>query len=121
MHETFGQQYAFLFMVSTGFFAGAVIHLCLKLESLMRAGRLLTLLTDFVCVLLVSLLLLFSMLFSVRLEFRLYIFLSAALGTAAYFYFASPIAEKIVHFVRKIFDRLYRSDNLKKICQILCK
>jgi len=121
MHETAGQQYAFLFMAAAGFFAGAVIHLCLKLEKLMCAGRLLTFFSDCVCVFLVSFLLIFSMLFSVRLEFRLYIFLSAALGGAGYFYFASPVAEKIVYLVGKSFRRLCRIDNLKKLCQILCR
>ena len=121
MYETMGQQYAFLFMAAAGFFAGAVIHLCLKIELLMCAGRLLTAFTDFVCVLFISVLLILSMLFSVRLEFRMYVFIAAALGIAAYFFFAAPVLEKIVYFVRRNFGQLYRSDNLKKICQFLFK
>lgn len=121
MYAAIGQQYAFLFMAVGGLLIGCVIHVFFALERAMKAGKVLTALTDAVCVILITALLAFCMLVSVRLEFRLYVLVSALIGIALYFQILYPAAESIVYFVRNIFGRLWKSYNLKKIFRFLFK
>ena len=80
---TAGQQYVFLLMAATGLVMGLWSDLCLSIECLIGGGRISRILTDLICTLGITILLFFAMLFSTRLDFRLYSVGAAGLGAVA--------------------------------------
>lgn len=116
-----GQQYVFLLMAATGLIMGLWSDFCLSLECLIGSGRLTRIFTDLTCTLGITILLFFAMLFSTRLDFRLYSVGAAGLGAAMYRMAVHPVLKAVFIFLRKKLKCLCNSYNLKKIFQFLCK
>ena len=116
-----GQQYVFLLMAATGFVMGLWSDVCLSLECLIGNSRFMRALTDLTCTFGITFLLILAMLFSTRLDFRLYSVGAAGLGAAVYRAVVHPVLRSVFNFIRKRFKCLCNSYNLKKIFQFLCK
>ena len=116
-----GQAYVFLLMAATGLVIGLWSDFCLSLECLIGSGRWMRILTDLTCTLGITILLFFAMLFSTRLDFRLYSVGAAGLGAAFYRSVVHPVLRGVFNFVRNKLKCLCSSYNLKKIFQFLCK
>ena len=116
-----GQQYVFLLMAATGLVMGLWSDLCLSVECLIGGGRVSRILTDLICTLGITILLFFAMLFSTRLDFRLYSVGAAGLGAAMYRAAVHPALKAVFNFLRKKLKCLCNSYNLKKIFQFLCR
>lgn len=111
----------FLLMAATGLLMGLLGDVCLSFECLIGHSRWARAFTDFACTLAITFLLLFALLFSTRLDFRLYCVGAAALGAAVYRAVVHPVLRAVVNFIRKKLGCLCNSYNLKKIFQFLCK
>ncbi len=116
-----GQQYVFLLMAATGLVMGFWSDFCLSLECLIGSSRLTRIFTDITCTLGITVLLFFAMLFSTRLDFRLYSVGAAGLGAFVYRMAVHPVLKSVFTFLRKKLKCLCNSYNLKKIFQFLCK
>ena len=116
-----GQQYVFLLMAATGLVMGLWSDFCLSLECLIGDSRAMRIFTDLTCTFGITLLLFFAMLFSTRLDFRLYSVGAAGLGAAIYRAVVHPVLRAVFNFIRKKFKCLCNSYNLKKIFQFLCR
>ena len=116
-----GQQYVFLLMAATGLVMGLWGDLCLSLECLVGSGKWMRAFTDLTCTLGITILLFFAMLFSTRLDFRIYSVGAAGLGAAIYRWVVHPMLRGVFNFLRNQLKRLCNSYNLKKIFQFLCK
>ncbi|MBQ1258073.1 MAG: spore cortex biosynthesis protein YabQ [Clostridia bacterium] len=116
-----GQEYVFLLMAATGLVMGLWSDFCLSLECLIGSSRFARIFTDLTCTLGITILLFFAMLFSTRLDFRLYSVGAAGLGAAIYRIAVHPVLKSVFNFIRKKLKCLCNSYNLKKIFQFLCK
>ena len=116
-----GQQYVFLLMAATGLVMGLWSDFCLSLERLIGSSRMMRVFTDLTCTAGITILLFFAMLFSTRLDFRLYSVGAAGLGAAMYRMAIHPSLCSVFNFIRKRLKCLCNSYNLKKIFQFLCK
>ncbi|MBR3928263.1 MAG: spore cortex biosynthesis protein YabQ [Clostridia bacterium] len=116
-----GQIYVFLLMATTGLVMGLWSDACLSIECLIGRSRLVRFFTDLTCTLGITILLFFAMLFTTRLDFRLYSVAAAGLGAAIYRMAVHPVLRTVVNFIRKRIKCLCTSYNLKKIFQFLCK
>ena len=111
----------FVLMAVTGLVMGLWSDLCLSVECLIGKSRLVRIFTDLTCTLGITILLFLAMLFSTRLDFRLYSVGAAGLGAAIYRAAVHPVIIHVVNFIRKKLKCLCNSYNLKKIFQFLCR
>jgi len=119
--DSTGQAYVFLLMVVTGLVMGLFSDMCMSLECLIGSSKIMRIFTDLTCTLGITLLLFFAMLFSTRLDFRLYSVGAAGLGAGIYRVVVHPVLRAVVNFIRNRLKCLCNSYNLKKIFQYLCK
>ena len=111
---TVGQSYAFLAMLVCGLVLGAWYDLSRRLRNLLEAGFWLTAFMDAVFVFGALVIVVFSLLFTNRLELRLYALVGAGAGMALYLWGIAPIFGRFLLFFRRIFQWLHQNRKMKK-------
>lgn len=110
-----------MLMLVSGLVMGFLTGALEALEHLTGSGRFMRIFTDMLLSIVITIVLFLAMLFSTRLDFRLYSVAAAGLGAAIYRLTIHPALKMMVNFVRKRLKCLCNSYNLKKIFQFLCK